>query len=159
MTVKTQLKILFKKCYSSKNHECFLSSKSPYWNDFWRILWYWNLKIVIISQYYFFFFYQINAALLRRRDLFYYIIIIQINEFNYIYIIFYIFICGVIMIIVIMTVCRRETQWERKGGWHGEKAMNQDSSCAQSTTVLNVSVLQVYWHWPNLYTKLKCINQ
>lgn len=53
------------------------------------------------------------------------------------------------MIIVIMTVCRQETKWERKGGWHGEKSTNQDSNserpkhncdkcrCAASLLALN----------------------
>ncbi len=26
-----------------KNKKCFLSSKSAYYNDFWRIMWYWRL--------------------------------------------------------------------------------------------------------------------
>ncbi len=30
--------------YKIDNNKFFLSSKSAYWNDFWRIMWYWRLE-------------------------------------------------------------------------------------------------------------------
>jgi len=41
--VNLNQRILKKTDFNTDKHECLLSSKSSYYNDFWRIMWHWRL--------------------------------------------------------------------------------------------------------------------